>query len=57
LKTKLYSHETDKNFSEIHLKDIALVEGKNSSLGEMFTELSSQEIKIPNGFAVICDGY
>jgi len=46
-----------KNFSEIHLKDIALVGGKNSSLGEMFTELSSKGIKVPDGFAVTSDGY
>jgi pyruvate,water dikinase len=46
-----------KEFSEIHLKDIALVGGKNSSLGEMFSELSSKGIKVPDGFAVTSDGY
>ncbi|CAN5436915.1 phosphoenolpyruvate synthase [soil metagenome] len=46
-----------KNFSEIHLKDIALVGGKNSSLGEMFIELSSKGIKVPDGFAVTSEGY
>jgi pyruvate,water dikinase len=46
-----------KNFSEIHLKDISLVGGKNASLGEMFSELSSKGIKVPDGFAVTSDGY
>jgi len=46
-----------KNFSEIHLSDLALVGGKNSSLGEMFSELSSKGIKVPDGYAVTSDGY
>tara|TARA_R110000824_G_scaffold288508_6_gene476976 strand:- start:92989 stop:95409 length:2421 start_codon:yes stop_codon:yes gene_type:complete len=46
-----------KNFSEIHLKDIALVGGKNASLGEMFSELSSKGIMVPDGFAVTSEGY
>lgn len=40
-----------KPFSEITIKDIGEVGGKNSSLGEMFTQLSSRGIKVPNGFA------
>jgi len=39
-----------KNFSELHLKDIPLVGGKNASLGEMFSELPSKGIKVPDGF-------
>lgn len=46
-----------KHFSEIHLQDLALVGGKNSSLGEMFSALSSKGIKVPDGFAVTSDGY
>ncbi|WP_240615644.1 phosphoenolpyruvate synthase [Alteromonas facilis] len=46
-----------KDFSEIHLTDLALVGGKNASLGEMFSELSSKGIKVPDGFAVTSDGY
>ncbi|MDG1278375.1 MAG: phosphoenolpyruvate synthase [Algoriphagus sp.] len=46
-----------KKFSEIHLNDIAQVGGKNSSLGEMFSELSSKGIKVPDGFAVTNEGY
>ena len=46
-----------KNFSDIHLKDLALVGGKNASLGEMFSELSTKGIKVPDGFAVTSTGY
>jgi pyruvate,water dikinase len=46
-----------KKFSEIQLNDIDQVGGKNSSLGEMFSELSSKGIKVPDGFAVTSDGY
>lgn len=40
-----------KKFGEIGLADIAAVGGKNSSLGEMFSKLSSKGIAVPNGFA------
>ena len=36
---------------EIHIADVPSVGGKNASLGEMFNELSSKGIVIPNGFA------
>ena len=41
-----------KKFSEIGITDTGEVGGKNSSLGEMFTQLSSKGIKIPDG---VCD--
>ncbi|HTI94824.1 MAG TPA: phosphoenolpyruvate synthase [Puia sp.] len=40
-----------KKFSEIKLTDVPSVGGKNASLGEMFTRLSPQGIKVPDGFA------
>lgn len=40
-----------KKFSEIGIADLAQVGGKNSSLGEMFTKLSSKGILVPDGFA------
>ncbi len=40
-----------KKFKEIHIDDIAAVGGKNSSLGEMLTRLSSKGINVPDGFA------
>ncbi len=41
-----------KKFSEISIKDIEDVGGKNASLGEMYNKLAPQKILIPNGFAV-----
>lgn len=46
-----------REFSEISINDIAQVGGKNASLGEMFSKLSTQGILIPNGFAVTSEGY
>jgi pyruvate,water dikinase len=40
-----------KKFKEITINDIAQVGGKNASLGEMFSKLSSKNIKVPDGFA------
>ena len=44
-------------FGEIGLKDIPLVGGKNASLGEMYCNLSSQGVTVPNGFAVTAEAY
>ena len=46
-----------KYFEEIRIGDVATVGGKNASLGEMITQLSSQGIRIPTGFAVTADAY
>lgn len=40
-----------KEFKEIGIADVAQVGGKNASLGEMFSNLSSKGILVPNGFA------
>jgi len=40
-----------KKFKEIGIADIAKVGGKNSSLGEMFSKLTSKGIAVPDGFA------
>lgn len=37
--------------------DVALVGGKNASLGEMIRNLSSQHIRVPTGFAVAAQAY
>jgi pyruvate,water dikinase len=44
-------------FEEITIDDIPLVGGKNASLGEMYRELTSKGIKIPNGFSVTAEAY
>ncbi|RYF87538.1 MAG: phosphoenolpyruvate synthase [Chitinophagaceae bacterium] len=40
-----------KRFSEISLRDLPLVGGKNASLGEMFSQLSAKGVVVPDGFA------
>lgn len=44
-------------FSSISAKDIALVGGKNASLGEMYNGLTKHNVNVPNGFAVTSDAY
>ena len=44
-------------FEEIKIGDIPIVGGKNASLGEMYGELTSQGVKIPNGFAITAEAY
>ncbi len=46
-----------KRFSEISIKDIPSVGGKNASLGEMFSNLTQKGIKVPDGFAVTADAF
>jgi len=46
-----------KHFSEIGLKDLPSVGGKNASLGEMYTSLSNKGILVPPGFAVTAEAY
>jgi pyruvate,water dikinase len=44
-------------FSDLGLDDVPLVGGKNASLGEMYRELSSEGVSVPNGFAVTAEAY
>ncbi len=46
-----------KKFSEIGITDVPAVGGKNASLGEMFTQLSSKGIKVPDGFATTATSF
>lgn len=46
-----------KTFSEISIKDVPLVGGKNASLGEMFCLLTGRGIRVPDGFAVTAAGF
>ncbi|MFZ5364550.1 MAG: PEP/pyruvate-binding domain-containing protein, partial [Patescibacteria group bacterium] len=39
-------------FNEINIGDVGLVGGKNASLGEMYQNLASKNIPVPNGFAI-----
>ncbi|MFQ5869350.1 MAG: phosphoenolpyruvate synthase [Candidatus Zixiibacteriota bacterium] len=44
-------------FKEVGVDDLQRVGGKNASLGEMYRNLSSEGVKIPNGFAVTASAY
>ena len=44
-------------FDKIGIKDTPLVGGKNASLGEMYSNLQSLNIRIPNGFAITSHAY
>ena len=44
-------------FSDIRVGDVALVGGKNASLGELYSTLSKQGVRVPNGFALTADAY
>ncbi|PHZ85779.1 phosphoenolpyruvate synthase [Paremcibacter congregatus] len=44
-------------FREIGLDDIALVGGKNASLGEMIQHVTQADVHVPEGFALTTDAY
>ena len=46
-----------RRLDSLGLNDIALVGGKNASLGEMIVSLKSLGVKVPEGFAVTSDAY
>ncbi len=46
-----------KRFAELGIDDVALVGGKNASLGEMYRSLSSSGVRVPNGFATTAQAY
>ena len=45
------------DFSEIRMTDVARVGGKNASLGELFSALKSQGVRVLDGFALTTDAY
>ncbi len=44
-------------FREVSKKDVALVGGKNASLGEMISHLSRKGIRVPDGFCLTARAY
>jgi len=46
-----------KFFNELSITDVPIVGGKNASLGEMYRNLSSKGVKVPNGFATTSEAY
>jgi pyruvate,water dikinase len=46
-----------KFFSELSIKDVDEVGGKNASLGEMYNNLTNLGVNVPNGFGVTASAY
>ena len=44
-------------FRELGLADVALVGGKNASLGQLLRELTPLGVRVPDGFAITADAY
>ncbi|MBN1502764.1 phosphoenolpyruvate synthase [Candidatus Woesearchaeota archaeon] len=44
-------------FDQLGIEDVPLVGGKNASLGEMYRELTSKGVRVPNGFAITAYSY
>ena len=44
-------------FGEVSLEDVSTVGGKNASLGEMYSNLGSLGVIVPNGFATTVDAF
>ncbi len=44
-------------FNEIGIEDVTEVGGKNASLGEMYQNLISEGVRVPNGFSVTATAY
>jgi pyruvate,water dikinase len=55
------NHPHDKElilwFDDIGIDDVAIVGGKNASLGEMYQYLTSHGVKVPHGFAITAYAY
>src|SRR5690242_4567608 len=44
-------------FKDLRVTDVALVGGKNSSLGELYTSFPEGTVRVPNGFALTAEAY
>lgn len=44
-------------FDQVGIEDVPLVGGKNASLGEMYQNLTSKGVRVPNGFCVTAYAY
>ena len=44
-------------FDQLSNDDVALVGGKNASLGELYQQLVPQGVRVPNGFAITAQAY
>ncbi len=45
------------SFDELRNKYVAIVGGKNASLGEMISQLKAKSVRVPTGFATTADAF
>ena len=45
------------SFQNVGMNDVDLVGGKNASLGEMISNLTTKNIRVPNGFATTAHAF
>lgn len=57
MKASIQKSSSIRWFTELGLDDVALVGGKNASLGEMIRVLSPLGVRVPPGFATTADAY
>jgi len=53
----LFMSENIVNFESLGMSDVPQVGGKNASLGEMISSLSTMGVQVPGGFATTADAY
>ena len=46
-----------RTFNNLGINDVGIVGGKNASLGEMYSQLSSSGVRVPNGFATTSEAW
>ena len=56
-RTPCHRHYVRAGLRRIGNGDVALVGGKNASLGEMYQHLSGVGVRVPGGFAITAEGY
>lgn len=56
-KGKKFQGEFIRWFDELRKDDVAIVGGKNASLGEMIGSLKEEGIRVPDGYATTADAY
>ncbi|HTZ70090.1 MAG TPA: PEP/pyruvate-binding domain-containing protein, partial [Acetobacteraceae bacterium] len=44
-------------FADIRNRDVPLVGGKSASLGELYSQLTAEGVRVPNGFALTVHAY
>ena len=46
-----------RRYAQLGMSDVAVVGGKNASLGELYRHLAAEGVKVPNGFATTAAAY